>query len=65
MHDERLGKLRATLTLAAVAADWISFWSGVSGGVIGAGGAIGASLVGAWRERRTREDDRRPNGMTA
>lgn len=55
MHDERLGKLLATLTVAAVAADWISFWSGVSGGVIGAGGAIGASFVGAWRAR---EDDR-------
>lgn len=58
MHDERLGKLLATLTVAAVAADWISFWSGVSGGVIGAGGAIGASFVGAWRERRAHEDDR-------
>lgn len=50
----------ATLTMADVAADWISFWSGVSGGVIGAGGAIGASFVGAWRERNARKDDRAP-----
>lgn len=47
-----------TLMVADVAADWISFWSGLSGGVLGAGGAIGASFVGAWRERDARTNDR-------
>jgi hypothetical protein len=39
--------------------DWVPLWTGVAGGLFGASGAVGASLVSAWRERKARVDERK------